>query len=195
MNYIDKLPNIENILFLSTALYLFIALFVFGFGVSGKNLGIKGSKTFTVSDSLEHGKTSYIVTCLLISFIFITILLLMTKKPYTYHRILLLLIIYVFFILICWYTPTKNSNLHNIFTGFIIVSAILFLMITYWTEYNRYVTKITYSSYVLLFIVVGMFITGLNSRDKGDTWTDIFAVFELLLIILFTLSVRFILRE
>ena len=69
MNYIDRL-SIENILFLSTVFYLFSAIFVFGFGVAGKNLGIKDGKTITISDSLEHGKTPYIVTCLLISFIF-----------------------------------------------------------------------------------------------------------------------------
>lgn len=188
MQYLDSIP-IENILLYATLFYLFCAIFLFGFAVSANELGIKGEKTFTVSDSLEYGKTPYIVTCLLVSFFFISTLLLLKNKDFTYHRILLLILIYTFFILICWFTPTKNSNLHNIFTGFIIVSAVFFLVITYYNLYAdslKNIIKIL--STILLIIIIGMFITGLNSREKGDVWTDTFAVFEILLIVLFGVS-------
>ena len=185
MKYLDAIP-IENVLLYATLFYLFCAIFLFGFAVSANELGVKGEKTFTVSDSLEYGKTPYIVTCLLISFFFICTLLLLKNKDYTWHRIFLLLLIYIFFILICWFTPTKNSNLHNIFTGFIIVSSVIFLSITYYNLYTEPLKKIIKILItILLIIMIGMFITGLNSREKGDTWTDTFAVFEILLIVLF----------
>lgn len=188
MKYLDNIP-VENVLLYATLLYLFCAIFLFGFAVSANKLGVKGEKTFTVSDSLEYGKTPYIVTCLLISFFFICTLLLLKNEDFIWHRILLLLLIYIFFILICWFTPTKNSNLHNIFTGFIIVSSVIFLTITYYNLYAgslKHIIKIL--STILLIIIIGMFITGLNSREKGDAWTDTFAVFEILLILLFGVS-------
>lgn len=188
MQYLDSIP-LENILLYATLFYLFCAIFLFGFAVSANELGIQGEKTFTVSDSLEYGKTPYIVTSLLVSFFFISTLLLLKNKDFTYHRIFLLILIYTFFILICWFTPTKNSNLHNIFTGFIIISAVFFLVITYYVLYTEALKRIIkILSAILLIIIIGMFITGLNSREKGDVWTDTFAVFEILLIVLFGAS-------
>ena len=133
----DVLKINNNNLYLTflSLFYFILGIFVFGFGSSYNQLGIKGEKTFTVSNSLEYGNTPYIITCLCISFLFTYILLRKKGLFFVNHRLFLLFIAFVFIILLCWYTPTKSTKIHNIFAGVIIVSLILFLSITYYNLY------------------------------------------------------------
>jgi len=184
-----KLTAKPNYLTFLSLFYFMTAIFIFGFGSSYQELGIKGEKTFTVSNSLEYGRTEYIVTCLSISFFFTYLLLKKKGLHYVNTRLILLFISFVFLILLCWYTPTKYNDIHNIFTGIIIVSLISFLILTYYNLYMYYKKYITYISIFLFILVTAMFIIGLNSIEKGDIYTDIFAVLELILIFVYIYTI------
>ena len=180
----------ESILLFSSVFYLVFSLFIFGFAFASDHLGIHGEKTYTVSNSLEYGKTEYIVPTLILSCIFTLMLVKYKTKPKQYRRLKLfsIFMIYFFFLLICWYTPSKNNNLHNIFTSFIIVFTSIFLLsIYYYLWKNKYI-RLLY--YILLIIIIGMFTTGINAvrGERGGIWTDIFAGFEIVLILTYILS-------
>lgn len=190
----ELITNKKYFLTFTSIFYLLIGLFAFGYGVSGSNLGLKGDKTFTISKSLEHGNRNFIIPCFLLSYIF-TIILLKTKcKEYVLIRILLVTIGFIFFIIICWYTPTKNMELHAIFASIIISMFIIFTLISLYTL--SYVSKyVNYIFVLLIVLIMILFTAGINGdfnndkSKKAHIWTDIFAALEIIILLIYILTI------
>lgn len=191
MNSLYKIDKGKFLVFTSI-FYLLVGIFAFGYGVSGNKLGVKGDKTFTISDSLEYGNKNFIIPCLLLSYLF-TVILLKTKcKMYILLRIFLLTVAFIFFIVICWYTPSKNMDLHRIFAGIIISCIAIFTFISLFTlsYISKYITIITV---IFTLIIITMFISASNSNftrkdsTASNVWTDVFAGLEITVLIIYVL--------
>ena len=191
------ITNKNYFLTFTSIFYLLIGLFAFGYGVSGNKLGLANNKTFTISKSLEHGNKNFIIPCFLLSYIF-TLILIKTKcTEYVLLRMLLLTIGFTFFIIICWYTPSKNMELHGIFAGIIISMFTIFTLISLYTL--SYVSK--YANYIFILLtglIITMFIAGTNGNfnkektSSSNKWTDIFAGLEIIILLIYIITIAII---
>lgn len=169
-----------------------LVVFAYGYSIVSNQLGTDSKKTFTVSRSLGYGSKPGVIFFTSLAFIYLFYLIYSRgPKKFLTIRIGVLFISYSLVISLLWLTPWYNEDLHYALAGIIFSFIFIYIILTYYLMYKKYgVNKHLFLFLIILNFIATICLTIFSiQHGNSDTFSDLFASFELVFAFLFGLSI------